>query len=333
MSYVKRSKLEIADDDFQIPDELKDLPLRHQEKLSSKSDKGDKSVAELVKVFSNPPIIAYLKFTRTTESGVERYTFEGEKKPGFKFGAPIEFNHHNVQKKNSQDSTELEKVVYSKAKGTVVWYIDSAELTRFYMGTLTLCPTHELIFAQIPGVYFKALKLVSRHKIVRGSVLYKQGQPGHLWVVAFGELSLNIKVDNPQSYLKSYAPIRQVARGALLGSETYVLHEVSPQKTYACTAIATSPVALVYSIDFPALAELKKVCKDFGWREFIDGCRVNLEELKNSIKNVLAAIELQNKDPFKTPKTALRQNSNKREYFMMGNRFMFLYKKEEVGKV
>lgn len=269
-----------------------------------------------------------------TYNHVERYRYVGEKVLGNMFGRKISFGASQVcQAQSDSSSEELEEIFYSRSNGTYLWYVDTQALVKFFQTNLTLCPLHEKIFAHLPGMYHKALTLVTRHKLVRGSVVYREGQLGDLAVVAFGQVSLTIKVDKSTSYIKAMIPVRIAEIGALLGAETIVDHHVSLNRVFACTATVTSPIALVYTLDAESLAELRNSSKDIGWSQFIDFCRVNLDELQSSINTVKASIELQNRERVKVPMTAIQLTDQKREFFIMGDRPKYLYKKQEVGKV
>ena len=268
-----------------------------------------------------------------TESGVPRYRFDGEIGVGCQLGAKIVLGKEDkVHQPPTTKDHELEEIFFTRSKGVVLWYVDTKALVKFYLSSLTLCPQHEVIFAQIPTVYYKVLRMAGRYKLTRGSVLYRAGEPGHLWIVGFGEVSLSIKVDKGLSYIKPNASVRTSGVGAILGAETILSHPISPGKKYVCTATAVSPVALLYSLDPPALVEIRKICKDFGWTEFIDGCNKNLNELDGSIKSLLTCIENEKRDCMRSPPTTLRLTEEKREYFVMGKRTQFLYKKEEIGQ-
>lgn len=193
-------------------------------------------------------------------------------------------------------------------------------------------PDHELVFAQVPGLYYRVLKQVTRHKVSKGSVIFKEGAPtDRLWAIAYGDISLTVKIDKGLSYIKQDVEIRRAERGALIGTELLANNKPLPSNVYTCSATALSPVALVYSFTVESLNEIKKRCVEKQWIQFKSVCSELLTHQLEIIERVKARAAKASAER-KLPTTAIKLTDTKREYFIMGGRFRYLYKKEEIGE-
>lgn len=229
------------------------------------------------------------------------------------------------------NSQYLKHLYFSEGDDCIIWYINKREFVKFFQSSLTLIPDHELVFAQIPFLYHRLLKMVTRHRFTKGEKLFREGaHADQLWAVAFGDIALSIKVDTGLSYISHDTEIRLAERGSLIGTETLVNHETLVSKVYCCTAVVSSPVALAYSFSKDSLNEVRKRCTSHQWISFIANCHQLLNLISESINKVKSRAA-KNAIDRRLPTTAIKLTETKREYFIMGGRFRYLYKKDELG--